>query len=495
MEFLILISHGQGNDKPHLTTPNLKHLYFDYPSTGRVCFVDQTPSLKCLTVQNLTCLRRLSFESSTFEELDIISTVNPKYKSQIDSQVINVIVEYWDIPAPPVEPNLIFEMLNYDCLLEIIKHLSQRDWMEFGRLHENAEMVVATYKYPRVIVSSKDLINSGLYSRDGDLFNRVTNLVRRLRIDQKTTRTFRSKNVSVDLFDILPSGLDELIVCDAILDDPKSAAYMKRLNPTLRCLKITDWERYRKSDEKQSQWLAELENLEKISIATPLPPNILPIIVVQSWHSLESLQMTFNLGEDGWTGYEDALKLISTLRNLRELAIERKTWKTPREDDNNLVADMIKSIGAKLNKLKLSGFDGEDLKEILSSDSLKNLLGLELELEWEVDWDVETSTSCLCSLTKLRTLRVELTDPDPDPDLEYDETTRLDLQSWFMPLISLLPELREFNTTFNKCTFKYETGLRQYLKRTNRQLSINSSELVNYLVDPLQNSSFHSFSF
>lgn len=89
--------------------------------------------------------------------------------------------------------------------------------------------------------------------------------------------------------------------------------------------------------------------------------------------------------------------------------------------------------------------------------------------------DMETYFPLLSPLTNLKYLRV--VDRSPEPD----HSEQLDLQLW-LPLIESLPNLKGLILPYYKSTFRYETELRQYLKRVDRQFFINSSEFVHLLL-------------
>lgn len=224
---------------------------------------------------------------TSVEAVEIFSEVDLKYKAEIDSMKLKVIVNYRQIPEPPKDPNLIFSMLNYDCLLEIIKYLDQIDWMSFGRLHENAEMVVATYKYPREVMYCEDFFETGMVANDREHFLRISKLVERLDLTENgefTTNwghfigafenltTLCLGYLSADLYELLPCELGRLEVdySSLVHDDSRFTSYMRRLNPTLRILKIYDLPSNEQSTESQWNWLTEPQNLEEVSIEGPM---------------------------------------------------------------------------------------------------------------------------------------------------------------------------------------------------------------------------------
>lgn len=371
LDFLTIISCGRGDYDVY--AHKLKYLHCDVSPENSVSFRNEMPELRFATIGQWKHFQRENATYNSLEDVLILSPMNPKYKAEVDAMAIKVVANYWHIPEPPQEPNLIFNMLNYDCLLEIVSYLDKPEWMSFGRLHENAEMVVATYMYPKEDMRCYNFLETGMYADDQEHFNRVSKLVHRLSSYQSSKhdcadwRHFMGAfenlsslwlgNLSSDLFDVLPCELDELLLSDYNFDDTNLTAYMRRLNP--RLLRLVLIESTRGGNESiLQQWncLAELHNLQEISIEIPLLPHIPTILLEGNLQSLVRIELFFYIEEeDGWGPHEKTLKLMSNLSNLKELSIVQKRPQFERMLDVHLLAGVLSSVGPNLQKLSLTG--------------------------------------------------------------------------------------------------------------------------------------------
>lgn len=346
------------------------------------------------------------------------------------------------------------------------------------RLHENAEMVVATYKYHRGTVSSKDLIETGMYADDQEQFLRVSKFVQDLSIDTsedqkcpdwrhfigafENIRTLTLVNIAPDLFDVLPWELDKLVVCNPILDDSRSTEYIRRLNGTLLSLEIAEWTKDEQPDENHWQWLLELEKLRDLSVGVPIPQDIAKNLLERSLSSLERLKITFCMIENNWSLHEDTLMLMSTLENLKELDIQSESEIGDLGID--LVTNMLSSIGHKLHKLKLDLLLIDD-----EQFDWENLTHLVLDGEWNFT-DLASLTRQMPNLRTLEAMWQSLVVCQDDVMVDGYEVSEL------VQLIEALPNLKELNLEFMLTSFEFEKELRQHLKQTNRKLQIGASE-------------------
>lgn len=485
LDFLAIISSGPGPSEHSLYANKLKYLHCVVSPDNSVSLREEMPDLRLVTMGEWTHFQSITAPHTSLEEVVILSAIDPKFKAEVDALTIKVVANYWPIPEPPQEPNLIFNMLNYDCLLEIVCYLSRPDWMSFGRLHENAEMVVATYMYPKGDMRSYDFLGTGMYADDQDHFCRVSKLVHRLYCSQSSNyfcadwRHFIGSfenlsslwlgNLSSDLFDVLPCELDELVLTNFDFDDPSLTAYMRRLSPCLLRLNMYG-SNLRNNESILQQWhcLAELHHLQEISIQIPLLPHITAILLERNSRSLVSIELLFDIQEkEGWAPHEKTLNLISMLSKLKELSIILKLHQFNQSIDVQLLAGVLKSVGPSLHKLSLTGdFEEHDLEVLLAWGDLKDLPSLQIE----VYWDLVAVRWILRRLKGLRTLQF--------CHGECPEVDRVDRNSELIQLIESLPNLKKLSIPLMESTFNFEIDLRQYLKQANRSLLVNSGKII-----------------
>lgn len=484
LEFLTIISAG-------LTCKfgsKLRHLYCDASQVSFSGGMEQLTKLEFVTLKNWkTSLIEKCRALPSLKELEILSTVDGKHKAKIDAMPMNVLVNYCHVMEPPEEPNLIFEMLNYDCLLEIVNYLSTMEWMSFGRLHENAEMVVATYKYPREEVCSWEIIDSGMYADDQDHFLRISKLVQTLWIARKVDQSFTDWDhflgafeylstaklgcLSEDQLESLPCELDKLI----LYDDPRSVEYVQRLKPTLRSLHISEYADLAQYDSDSDRWqcLTELEDLQELKIGVSMHPDIVSMLLKRSLDSLECLKIAFDLDREGWEEHEQVLSVMSSLRNLKELHIEAKFGWRRFFCDGNRLYELFTSVGPKLEKLDLTrGFDPEVYEQMLYGYCLKDLP--HLKINGGDAWNFAEIATALDLMTNLR--KLEIHQEGPLGVMKGKD------QREFMKLLEVLPSLTELSAPFFLTTFKFEMKIRSYLMENNRTLRINSGELRPFLI-------------
>lgn len=488
LEFLVIISDSYDD----LRASTLKYFHCDVAYRGFRTVDVPLPTLKFLTLRKWETLQSDEFPS--LEEVEILSEVDPKHKAEIESAALEVLVKYRPIPQPVevevVEPNLIFEMLNYDCLLEITNYLSTtEDWMQFGRLHENAEMVVASYKFPRDRLSSQGFLKTGIYAEDQDYFNRVSKLVQNLWVYQdskfdidwrhfirafENVSTLSLRNLTTDLFDSLPSGLVNLDVAVSILNEPSSAAYLRKLNSTLRILTVSSSFPWVTLKDDQLQCLAELHNLQEFVSNVAVPPGSLAILLDRNRCSLERVELIFLTDEEnGWTPHGDVLRLMSTTTNLKELRIQKRGESSnDRGLDVKLLAMLLTSVGSNLKTLNLTGdFVDNEIRQILNNDCLKSLQKLKVQLYRD-----EELGTMFSQLTGLRTLQIV-------SDCYIRQPLLLEQKFGdFFEFLNSLPKLEELHVPQAR-SYKFEIELREFFKRTYRALQFKSyGELKNFYI-------------
>lgn len=87
-------------------------------------------SLKYLTINGWVPESDLT-DFKSLETIKILTKVDPRFKSQIDSlKIKKMVVTYESPPDIPDEPNLIFDLLNDDCILEIHTQFSHSAAMD-----------------------------------------------------------------------------------------------------------------------------------------------------------------------------------------------------------------------------------------------------------------------------------------------------------------------------------------------------------------------------
>lgn len=470
--------------------PKLRHLHYDVDEASHVFwgFKDATSTLVSLTLKKWLPIQPVRFsEFEALEKLEITTPVPLRYKSDIESLNIRTkIVEYESIPDIPEEPNLIFDMLNEYCILEIMDYLSVPDWMIFAQLHPIAERAAGSYKYPRHPLKSEECSDSKIYL-NLEHFLYICKRVKSYTIDLNDQNEMvlyfhlasmmpALKSLTVDVTEIpqelvqfLPGGLEKLVF--KWIPKIDLTAYFRRLAPTLRSLEI----RLREGHEKG---LLELTNLRELrtsacKISIPIFAKFLRL----NSDTLEYLKVTLNGSpESGWVPYKKVLQTIGSMRNLKVLKINRVfiDYDAPSvgvEGSCYLVGNLFKKIGPQLKKLSID-VNEEQMVEVLGSEELRNIQDINIMFSPPVAR--ESILALVSTMTNLRKLTMTFfwrhaRERDLKRNLEVPE---------LMSLLEALPLLTQLKPDYNyEATIKFRMDLKEYLRQKNRELWIHGGEL------------------
>lgn len=473
-----LISH-------YYECPKLQQLYLDvdYSEPLLFNFEKSKSSLVSLTIKNWNPSLRLS-DFKNLKELKITSPVSSIYKPAIEGlNIKTTIVEYEPNPIVPDEPNLIFDMLNEYCILEIMDYLRVTDWMTFAQLHPMAERAAASYKYPRQYLTS-DLCHEAQMLLNMDHFEYICGSVKTFCIDindleklipyynclplMTALKSFELAFIEPDVLHLLPDKIEKLeLTCDSRNID--LTPYFKRLAPNLKILKL----RYLGNNER---FLAEPNNLRELDLyAVRVSIPMLTNLLERNCETLENLRLFIgNLPESGWVAYEGVLRAIGSMGNLKTLKIERGLVNEDISTEGlergcHLFNDMFKKIGRQLTKLTIDVY-GEEMVAVLDREELMQIPEIEIHFLSSVSRVVVLTL--VSSMKNLRKLGMIIRYPGyiqlpGQMDLEIPE---------LMSLLEALPYLTHLNTESFKTTIKFGLDLKEYLKQKNRELWINDGE-------------------
>lgn len=466
--------------------PALQELHYDIEDSYHVYYVFRSAkhTLLKLTLKNWVDGQSL-FDTQVLEELKIVTPVPLRYKAEIENLNIRTkIVEYEPIPEIPEEPNLIFDLLNEYCILEVMDYLTVPDWMIFGQLDPKAERAVTSYKYPRHHLRSHHCRDSNILSNSEHCAN-ICEAVKTFTFDvdeedalipyfhfASTMSALKSLTLNIvpkEMLANLPDGLEELVM-DGVLEpygDIDLTPYFRRLAPTLKILKL----RYCGNNE---QCLLELTNLRKLymnAMAVSIP--VLKKFLDLNSNTLEYLNVMIIVSpEEGWVPYAEVLNSIGSMRNLKRLTIDRFMYPIHAEIDGmeegcDLVADLLRNIGSQLSKLDIDVF-GQEMLAILDSEELKNLS--EIKIQISPPEALEVLLPIVCTMKNLKKLGLRY-------GMKYRETRQLKI-SELMALLEALPQLTHLSPGWTyETTVNFRMDLKEYLRQKNRDLWINNGEI------------------
>lgn len=475
-------SHSTG-----FNCPNLRQLHYDVDRSNPLLFLRFKASLSTLVSLTTHWSPYETFSDfKALEELKITTPVPLRLKPDIESLPIkSIIVEYEPMPEIPEEPNLIFDILNEYCILEIMDYLSVTDWMIFAQLHPIAEQAAISYKYPRQSLKTEDcsdakmLLNmehfeciSGsvktfsisLY-HEGELqqyFN-ILRMMTSLKSLYLSCSLPEVVEILPEVVEILPEGLEKFEL-ESYNPGVDLTPYFKRLSPTLKILKFFHC-------GNNDQCLAELENLRELDISQPqLSIPVLAYTLQRNADTLEKLKVSLNGNpESGWVLYEEVLQAIGSLRNLKSLKLRRSLNpdipSVELEGGCHLLTDMFKKIGRQLKSLSIDIYS-EEVLEILDIVELKNITEIYIEISPPVR--AEDAFALLSTLKNLRKVGLRLSS-------RYQQSLNLKIPE-LMSLVEALPHLTHLEPSAYVTTIKFRRDLQEYLKQKKRELWINNGE-------------------
>lgn len=402
----------------------------------------------------------------SLENLIILSKVDSIFKPQIDQlKIKNVDVTYESFPVFEVEPNLMFDILNDDCLLEIISFLTVPQWMAFGEIHSRAEWVVTSYKYHRTAITFENFCDSEMSEEH---FNDICVYPRRFAVDssgfveylqkfkQLTALTMSSFTITKEMVDQLPGELEELCLGNSYETDLDLSPYFARINSTLRVLELAYL-------PDNPQFLMELKELREIKIRVRASIDQLPLMLRQN-SGLERVDIRIDTIKNGT--YEETLDAIRSLSMVKDIRISFGHFPPKYEE---IMLSLIREIGPKLTKLSV---DIEPPQNGFICKELENVN----ELIVNVQRNLKEAIKDICALKSLRKLKIE----QYYYVMFFRNRDRVTLDfSDIMLLIQSLPNLIEIQSRIlEPFTIKGGLELQAYLRKTNRQLRINSGELT-----------------
>lgn len=387
--------------------------------------------------------------------------VSPDLKEEIARLGIQkVIATYSDLP--PEEPNLIFDMLNEYCLLEITEYLSDWEWMRFGQLHWKVEMALVSYKYPRAELSDWAIKKSGI-STESDHFNYIAQVVTKLQTSNENLLakfpSLNSLRYDSDIFETLPDHLQELKL-EELSDDMDLQSFFQRVNSTLRVLKLDIISNFND--------LLELHNLREMELKEVIPNDQL-MLVLQQNSKLRRIHIEF---QDEMFMCENTSKQIGAMKDLRDLTINGFGVKVT-DQHRIIIADLLARVGPQLTKLSLCGDHiGPELISLAKVGLLRNIQAFDLNV-WAEE-EVENYLIITRSMTSLEKFRCALKGfEEKFYKVDYNIVEDSDLLELIISLPLLVQLELEPSIIY---TLPFELELRNYLKRTNRRLRINQSE-------------------
>lgn len=479
VSFLSIIGNKLGSILIDLSQVTHICLNVDVTSFGILKALSRASApLKFIAIKKWIYLEYLDFLTSR-EYLWIMSPVNPKNKVEIDRlRIKTVVVDYEHEYVPPEEPNLIFDMLNEYCFLEITDYLSVPDWMKFGQLHWKVEMALVSYKYTRVKLTGKHIELSEI-STESDYFNYIAQFVKKCEFkDINLLRKFSSLKawimpiyLCINAADILPEGLEKLVISN-YQGKVDWLLYFGKLNSTLRILEL-DW-------YVGSNGLSELNNLREIKLKSNIPFDDLMILLKQNT-KLQRVHISF-WNKNNWFVSGEIIRLIGEMSDLNDLAFigcHNHNINLPAEC-RTIVADLLNKVGPQLTKLCLfRDLLGPELISLANSGLLTNVQEFHLEEPIEEHDTMKEILQFISSMKNLKKLFFRLWGyVEPIYEDDACNYTIIGDSSDLLSLIAALAGLVELELPGSKYTIRFEMQLRDYLRATNRQLRINKSEFM-----------------
>lgn len=423
------------------------------------------PSLKFLATKRSISLGDLC-QFTSLEYLWFMCPVSPDDKEEIDQlKIQKVIVQYEDLP--PEEPNLIFDMLNEWCLLEIADYLDISDWMRFGQLHEKVERALVSYKYPRAELSEGIIEESGInpYSEHFEFIAQFVTKCRTSETNNLLAMCPTLKSWTTDLCSDSP-------IFEELSEDQKQH-FFQRVNSTLTVLKL-EW--------LPGDGLFELHNLQEIELECEILNDQVMLLLMQN-QNLRRFHIKY-LGS--MTIKEEIFQQIWTMKDLRDLAVNIQCDADITDLDRAIMADLLKKVGPQLTKLSLClDLLGPEMISIAKGGFLRDIQEFHLS-EWIEEGHIKSKLCFFCAMPNLKKLRFDLNgykemyDDDGNllSDVEYFNILE---DSDLLMLVKSLPSLVELKLPCTQYTLRFEMELRNYLKEKNRRLRINKSEFLMYI--------------
>lgn len=459
----------QSNDIVNCKFGNVEAQYLDWLVPNPESLLSDNSglrtSLTVLTLYNWNHSMDLT-KFECLEYLQVLSKVDPIFKPEIEKlRIKDVLVTYIDSnpdPKLPEEPNLMFELLNDDCLLEIMSFLTVPQWMTFGEVHPRSEWVVTNYKYPRAEITTTNCVYQITKSHFFDICPFISrfvlqsaSFVNHLQMFiQLTTLTIRSFIITKEMADQLPTDLEKLCLNNNYEKDLNLSPYFQKINTTLRVLEV-------RSLPDNGQCLMELRQLREIKIVVTRSFEQLPLILKQNT-SLERVDIRLK-----WFISEEICDAIASLRHLNDLNISLDNFMG--EFKEHFIG-LLKKIGPQLTKLSVDINYGS----FIFAD-LPNIKELIVNVEGGLKWAVEG----ICTLKSLRKLRIKKYEQIDGWRSPETTTGFVLLTSDLMLLVQSLPNLIEIQSIdLEPFTIRRGLELQEYLRRNNRELRINSGELI-----------------
>lgn len=318
-------------------------------------------SLKYLTINGWVPESDLT-DFKSLETIKILTKVDPRFKSQIDSlKTKKMVVTYESPPDIPDEPNLIFDLLNDDCILEILSFLTVPQWMTFGEVHPRAEWVVTNYKYHRTPFTLANYRDSRI--SDNHLFN-ICPFVSNIELEfslfieyptkftQLTALTLLSFTITKEMVVKLPDELEELRLGNSYEKGLDLSPYFARINSTLRVLELD-------SLPKNAQFLMELKELREIKMNVEIGCDHFPCFIKQNT-GLERVHIGSGISSDYIR--RETWNAIECLPKLKDLRLNCWDFMS----DNML--GFFEKIGPQLKKLFVVINDWDNITDLHNLD-------------------------------------------------------------------------------------------------------------------------------
>lgn len=452
---------------------NLQELIWNVP-----VYPNKFPdSLTDLTLAdwNESSVNRIKFQN--LDSLTISSPVDIMFKEQIEKlNIENVLVTYkLDVLE---EPELIFEMLNDDCFLEILSYLTNPEWIKFGQLHPRSAWIVLTYKYPRANLTGSDFDDSTITPQS---FHEICPYVRSMAIDNGWTREFlceftELRSLTLDVICItkenigkLPVGLEKLRLRHCYYGTPIDLTdYFKQLSSTLRVLEVDDFEDY------DDHTLMEFRGLREIKLCSKYGSFSKGIaLFLKQNPDLKRVDFNFMV-EDMW-------EALGTLKHLSVVSLSMDRY------SKSLMTVLLEKIGSQLKSLSCARM-WQTASNFFRSEELLNLQELKLCVRDSVNPIIDN----ICWLKGLRKLQIkreivrrrDFRDVYDSDDSYYDKVEFIYVSPKdVIQLVKELPNLRQIQTDMlQPFSVKFGLHLQQYLREKNRNLRINSGEFVSFVL-------------
>lgn len=486
--------------------PNIVDLILDVPNARKVAMkIDSFNAIRRLTLTGWTSSSQYLTKWRKLESLTILCPVDVKYKKEVQKlNIATVLATYNKAQSPKREdqPGLIFEMLNDDCLLEIIRYLAKRDWITFGRLHSKSTSIVINFKYPRANLTGNDFRDSTVAAQS---FREICPYVRSMTVDKGWTRdllgdftelkslTLKDILVTDENIDRLPVGLEKLHLLyppvdfdeeeedDWYEDDDEDSEdgeeinylteYFKRLSSTLRVLEVG------KLSRKTGQALMEFRGLQELKVGDNISADSVANILKQN-PGLRRVDLNLRcMSKKLWVA-------LGKLKNISNLSIDGGCPIV--EGFYSNVLGLLQKVGPKLVNLSIHIWRAEESDMLRCCQGLKTLK----ELRVVVRIGVRKTIDNICLLKGLQKLQIT-TFMNPDDFDDYEDTEEFDVGQFIgeeeevvtardvLLLVKELPKLREIQSKIVECfPIKLGLELQRFLRENNRNLRINSGEFV-----------------